>query len=167
THSRLEHLISFYLSLYHGDLHSFPTRRSSDLPESDLLTQGAKCPCGGSEFTKEADILDVWFESGCSYLVETANAGDQLWPSDLRSEEHTSELQSLAYLVCRLLLEKKNQTLHRICNDIVHEYRFPTYHDVRLLDEVEQHLFAYRYAEIANYDEFGFWTHFQHYVQAW
>src|SRR5205823_7557458 len=32
----------------------------------------------------------------------------------LRSEEHTSELQSLAYLVCRLLLEKKNQiTRHR------------------------------------------------------
>src|SRR2546425_5193256 len=29
----------------------------------------------------------------------------------LRSEEHTSELQSLAYLVCRLLLEKKKNTL--------------------------------------------------------
>src|SRR2546425_7276832 len=29
--------------------------------------------------------------------------------ADLRSEEHTSELQSLAYLVCRLLLEKKNK----------------------------------------------------------
>src|SRR2546423_5129535 len=29
--------------------------------------------------------------------------------SRLRSEEHTSELQSLAYLVCRLLLEKKKQ----------------------------------------------------------
>src|SRR2546425_8763068 len=28
----------------------------------------------------------------------------------VRSEEHTSELQSLAYLVCRLLLEKKNDT---------------------------------------------------------
>src|SRR5205823_12442986 len=28
-----------------------------------------------------------------------------------RSEEHTSELQSLAYLVCRLLLEKKNETI--------------------------------------------------------
>src|SRR2546425_4181557 len=28
-------------------------------------------------------------------------------PCQLRSEEHTSELQSLAYLVCRLLLEKK------------------------------------------------------------
>src|SRR6478609_10247442 len=29
----------------------------------------------------------------------------------VRSEEHTSELQSLAYLVCRLLLEKKKKTL--------------------------------------------------------
>src|SRR5687767_15208658 len=29
-----------------------------------------------------------------------------------RSEEHTSELQSLAYLVCRLLLEKKNTFGH-------------------------------------------------------
>src|SRR5687767_15209175 len=29
---------------------------------------------------------------------------------EVRSEEHTSELQSLAYLVCRLLLEKKNHT---------------------------------------------------------
>src|SRR3989441_2466653 len=28
----------------------------------------------------------------------------------VRSEEHTSELQSLAYLVCRLLLEKKNES---------------------------------------------------------
>src|SRR2546422_7343374 len=29
-----------------------------------------------------------------------------------RSEEHTSELQSRLHLVCRLLLEKKNQTIH-------------------------------------------------------
>src|SRR6185437_10484322 len=32
-------------------------------------------------------------------------------PAEFRSEEHTSELQSLAYLVCRLLLEKKKQTI--------------------------------------------------------
>src|SRR2546425_5007696 len=32
-----------------------------------------------------------------------------------RSEEHTSELQSLAYLVCRLLLEKKKKKIHYIC----------------------------------------------------
>src|SRR5205823_11574292 len=31
------------------------------------------------------------------------------WYNAHRSEEHTSELQSLAYLVCRLLLEKKKQ----------------------------------------------------------
>src|SRR2546425_6775521 len=35
-------------------------------------------------------------------------------PSCRRSEEHTSELQSLAYLVCRLLLEKKNKRSNRI-----------------------------------------------------
>src|SRR3989441_8406502 len=41
-----------------------------------------------------------------------ANAGAQVAAVDARkyrSEEHTSELQSLAYLVCRLLLEKKKQ----------------------------------------------------------
>src|SRR2546425_8653727 len=32
---------------------------------------------------------------------------------DPRSEEHTSELQSLAYLVCRLLLEKKKKETHK------------------------------------------------------
>src|SRR2546423_10296039 len=36
-------------------------------------------------------------------------------PRGPRSEEHTSELQSLAYLVCRLLLEKKNtKTIFRL-----------------------------------------------------
>src|SRR2546425_3283858 len=32
----------------------------------------------------------------------------------VRSEEHTSELQSLAYLVCRLLLEKKKKKIQQI-----------------------------------------------------
>src|SRR5262245_64606784 len=35
------------------------------------------------------------------------------WSSRTRSEEHTSELQSLRHLVCRLLLEKKKQHTHR------------------------------------------------------
>src|SRR2546425_3966053 len=38
---------------------------------------------------------------------------------DTRSEEHTSELQSLAYLVCRLLLEKKKKK--RMQLDDMHE----------------------------------------------
>ena len=39
-----------------------------------------------------------------------------------RSEEHTSELQSLAYLVCRLLLEKKNQKL-RVSRHTIRHHR--------------------------------------------
>src|SRR2546425_3787956 len=46
-----------------------------------------------------------------------ASPGDTLTgrlhrPPSVRSEEHTSELQSLAYLVCRLLLEKKKNLTH-------------------------------------------------------
>jgi isoleucyl-tRNA synthetase len=55
-------------------------------PEAEHLADGAKCPCGGSSFEKEADILDVWFESGCSYLAETANEPNQPWPSDIYLE---------------------------------------------------------------------------------
>src|SRR2546425_5822499 len=43
----------------------------------------------------------------------------------MRSEEHTSELQSLAYIVCRLLLEKKNLAAHATNNTqrCLHEYQ--------------------------------------------
>src|SRR2546425_4555945 len=47
------------------------------------------------------------------------HAGDgRRLPLRRRSEEHTSELQSLAYLVCRLLLEKKKQRLLAHCGHI-------------------------------------------------
>src|SRR2546425_7387407 len=44
-------------------------------------------------------------------------AGAHEWRVQLfeRSEEHTSELQSLAYLVCRLLLEKKKYSTSGLC----------------------------------------------------
>src|SRR2546425_4220466 len=45
-----------------------------------------------------------------SSCARTADSGLHVWRSRSRSEEHTSELQSLAYLVCRLLLEKKKTT---------------------------------------------------------
>src|SRR2546425_7915314 len=44
-------------------------------------------------------VLSSWAAFGLTWT--TANS--------VRSEEHTSELQSLAYLVCRLLLEKKKK----------------------------------------------------------
>src|SRR2546425_8420674 len=45
-----------------------------------------------------ADRVRSYFQKGADLTPKT------------RSEEHTSELQSLAYLVCRLLLEKKKHT---------------------------------------------------------
>ena len=49
-----------------------------DRPVSELMPAGAKCPqCGGSDFKKETDILDVWFDSGVSY-AGTLEARDYL-----------------------------------------------------------------------------------------
>src|SRR5436853_3246997 len=50
-----------------------------------------------------ADALFVLDAEGC---IRVVNGAVRMHPS--RSEEHTSELQSLRHLVCRLLLEKKN-----------------------------------------------------------
>src|SRR2546425_5353935 len=60
------------------------------------------------------DALPIWRESP---RVRAARPADTTrWPGrnrwrGMRSEEHTSELQSLAYLVCRLLLEKKKKKI--------------------------------------------------------
>src|SRR2546425_1882060 len=55
-----------------------------------------------------------------------------------RSEEHTSELQSLAYLVCRLLLEKKKNKIYEIVQHQEHEQLiYPhRYRDVHLRTEI-------------------------------
>src|SRR3712207_8856678 len=55
-----------------------------------------------------ADALDAEKENLAQ--LESKNTGKPLGDSrgEMRSEEHTSELQSRQYLVCRLLLEKKN-----------------------------------------------------------
>src|SRR3712207_8793671 len=41
------------------------------------------------------------------FMLSLSRGGQTIWMSKERSEEHTSELQSRQYLVCRLLLEKK------------------------------------------------------------
>src|SRR5947199_2386316 len=76
----------FYCSGDHRDLHSFPTRRSSD-----LTADAVAC------FALGQDVLPV--DTNVSRVRERTG--------ETRSEEHTSELQSLRHLVCRLLLEKK------------------------------------------------------------
>src|SRR5207247_7789182 len=105
-------LCLFFLAL--RPLHSFPTRRSSDLAASLLRPRGPNC------------IFKVQFRS--SYAIRwgvTGNAPHRkgrwlripvivgrcgqlpvvLGSAPARSEEHTSELQSRVDLVCRLLLE--------------------------------------------------------------
>lgn len=56
-------------------------------PAAEILPEGYACPhCGGSEFTKETDILDVWFDSG-STCRAVAEARPELgYPSDLYLE---------------------------------------------------------------------------------
>src|SRR5687768_16212412 len=85
----------FFLILWprdHRDLHSFPTRRSSDLAHDE----------------EAGVVLD-----GATALMHCAGRTDRLHVDRQRvgklprSEEHTSELQSRLHLVCRLLLEKK------------------------------------------------------------
>src|SRR3712207_8329766 len=60
----------------------------------------------------EAALEDV-AQRGVGELGGPADAVDLAGILDRRSEEHTSELQSRQYLVCRLLLEKKKTQLHR------------------------------------------------------
>jgi isoleucyl-tRNA synthetase len=53
----------------------------------DLLPEGFRCPsCGGAEFTKETDILDVWFDSGSSSVAVLEKYEGLRWPADLYLE---------------------------------------------------------------------------------
>src|SRR5205823_12865518 len=62
------------------------------------------------------DALPIWIGGGNDLRV-AAHLGDPKSSGDQRSEEHTSELQSLAYLVCRLLLEKKKESNPQFSSD--------------------------------------------------
>src|SRR5437016_10059542 len=79
------------------DLHSFPTRRSSDLVELDVLELDAEVLGDGLAAGEDREVL----QHGLAAVAVARRLHG-------RSEEHTSELQSLTKLVCRLLLEKKN-----------------------------------------------------------
>src|SRR5437899_9591583 len=72
-----------------GIIHALTTRTTAPTPRSAHLP--AKTPTAPAS---------TWALLGVGAVVL------------VRSEEHTSELQSLRHLVCRLLLEKKNKTTH-------------------------------------------------------
>src|SRR5207247_10784126 len=92
------------------DLHSFPTRRSSDLPGRLFREKG----CGRVGRSALGKLAGRVAQRGKDRML-----ADAVKPvlgileirlaavHQARSEEHTSELQSRVDLVCRLLLEKK------------------------------------------------------------
>jgi isoleucyl-tRNA synthetase len=54
---------------------------------SELLPEGSTCPkCGGKEFRKETDIMDVWFDSGSSHDAVLRGRDGLSWPADLYLE---------------------------------------------------------------------------------
>src|SRR5690606_41710479 len=88
----------FYCHADHRDLHSFPTRRSSDLRRRcDMLFFPSRHQFEQRRWMKPTISSANPLTSPCARY------------SSRRSEEHTSELQSRENLVCRLLLEKKKK----------------------------------------------------------
>src|SRR5205814_9391619 len=92
----------------HPHLHPFPTRRSSDLFRRNVA--GVQ-----REWWNHRFGCRLWFlaerDTRTNEVLRTEVAAPRAEPGRPtvpdRSEEHTSELQSLRHLVCRLLLEKK------------------------------------------------------------
>src|SRR5262245_65781045 len=110
----LQILFFFYRYGHHRNLHSFPTRRSSDLNwrqiwRTALLTVtvagGDRSPVLRSR-SRQATMSakPSRLPAKRILLAEDDDSMRGFLERALRSEEHTSELQSLRHLVCRLLL---------------------------------------------------------------
>src|SRR3712207_8364384 len=89
--------------------------RSALFPSTTLFRSGRRLPRVLRERARREDERED--DGGCDAQEAASrsshNVGSRRWTSEtqnyfVRSEEHTSELQSRQYLVCRLLLEKKN-----------------------------------------------------------
>src|SRR5437762_11285348 len=101
------------MSADHPDLHPFPTRRSSDLPGRSEAgpTETRSRPTGRGPTDRPVTGREPDHRPDgprASHRSSVYKPRGSARPPG-RSEEHTSELQSPMYLVCRLLLEKKNK----------------------------------------------------------
>src|SRR5262249_56771180 len=95
-------------------LHSFPTRRSSDLfmNRTELVARELSLLLNRTLREHSDLVLDLRDIRGNPFTGFRA-VEPHVRFRDGRSEEHTSELQSLTNLVCRLLLEKKKRHVQR------------------------------------------------------
>jgi isoleucyl-tRNA synthetase len=67
-------------------------------PTAEFIPDGLTCPrCGGREFERERDILDVWFDSGSSHEAVLPFREELTWPADVYlegSDQHRGWFQS-------------------------------------------------------------------------
>src|SRR5687767_15478661 len=89
-----------YTTLFRSSIGNGTASRETDKLAGDLIAKNTEL-----RLTKVTVS-----EAGASVYSASAVAA-----AEFRSEEHTSELQSLAYLVCRLLLEKKKKKMSSAC----------------------------------------------------
>jgi isoleucyl-tRNA synthetase len=57
-----------------------------ELSSQELLPPGFRCACGSDDFETDNNILDVWFDAGCSHEAVLRQRPDLAWPADLYVE---------------------------------------------------------------------------------
>ena len=72
--------------------------RGTSARSAEFIPDGLTCPtCGGTEFERERDILDVWFDSGSSHEAVLPFRQELTWPADVYlegSDQHRGWFQS-------------------------------------------------------------------------
>src|SRR5207244_10952688 len=89
---------------------SFPTRRSSDLEMLGYFIGARRAQKAASDPHCHAEVVRYFLNRTYDSIF---------FNPYLRSEEHTSELQSPDHLVCRLLLEKKKTKYHYVLTSLI------------------------------------------------
>jgi isoleucyl-tRNA synthetase len=102
-----------------------------------LLPSGMRCArCGSTRFRKETDILDVWFDSGCSHAAVLETRPDLKWPAELYLEGsdqhrgwfHSSLLEAMAtrerppyktVLTCGFVVDGEGRKMSKSLGNVV------------------------------------------------
>jgi isoleucyl-tRNA synthetase len=118
---------------------------------AELLPAGTQCAkCGCTEFSKENDILDVWFDSGSSHLAVLNERFGLTWPSDVYMEGgdqyrgwfHSSLLVGVGikggspYRLCVLngwVLDGEGRAMHKSLGNVIEPDEIINRHGAEIL----------------------------------